>query len=268
MSQPKGAVVYSVALHAALVGVLMANVELPSWRTPAVTPTPIQGVLIDSHEQERREEAQRQEQQRQRVERQRQERVAAERRAQEQREREQQAEAAKKREQDRIAAEAREREAQLKAERERQEAQKREQERVAQQKREQDAREAAEKKAREEAARRQQAERELQASLAREKAAAEAARVSALEQYIAMITNKIERSWIPPLTAKAGLDCMVNVAQIPSGDVIDVRVASCNGDDAVVRSIEAAVRKASPLPKPSDPALFERNLNVRFQPNL
>lgn len=267
MSAQKGAIVYSVALHAAIVAVLMANINLPSWRKPAVTPAPIQGVLIDSREQERREEAQRQEEQRQRAERQRQERAAAERREQERREQEA---AAKKREEERIAAEARERErqAQLRAERERQEAAKREQERQAQEKREQEARAAAERKAREEAARREAAERERQAAIAREKAAAEAARVTALEQYIAMITNKIERSWVPPLSAKAGLDCMVNVAQIPSGDVIDVRVASCNGDEAVVRSIEAAVRKASPLPKPSDPSLFERNLNVRFQPKL
>jgi colicin import membrane protein len=267
VSAHKGAIVYSVALHAAIVAVLMANVQLPSWRKPAVIPAPIQGVLIDSHEQERREEAQRQEQQRQRAERQRQERAAAERRAQERRDQEA---AAKKREEERIAAEARERQRQadLRAERERQEAAKREQERQAQEKREQEARAAAERKAREEAARREQAERELQASIAREKAAAEAARVTALEQYIATITNRIERNWVAPLSAKPGLNCTVNVVQIPSGDVIDVRVANCNGDEAVVRSIEAAVKKSSPLPKPSDPSLFERNLNVHFQPNL
>jgi colicin import membrane protein len=64
------------------------------------------------------------------------------------------------------------------------------------------------------------------------------------------------------------LDCVVNVVQLPTGDVVDVRVGSCNGDDAVVRSIEAAVRLASPLPKPPTPSLFERNLNVRFRPDL
>jgi colicin import membrane protein len=44
-------------------------------------------------------------------------------------------------------------------------------------------------------------------------------------------------------------------------------VAACNGDDAVRRSIERAVLEASPLPKPPDPSLFERNLRVNFRPD-
>jgi colicin import membrane protein len=48
---------------------------------------------------------------------------------------------------------------------------------------------------------------------------------------------------------------------------MSVSVATCNGDDAVRRSIEEAVRRASPLPKPPDPSLFERNLRVQFRPD-
>jgi colicin import membrane protein len=87
-----------------------------------------------------------------------------------------------------------------------------------------------------------------------------------LDQYISAIENKIERSWIRPLSAREGLDCIVRVVQLPSGDVMSAQVASCNGDEAVRRSIEKAVMDASPLPKPSNPALFERNLNVNFKP--
>jgi hypothetical protein len=42
--------------------------------------------------------------------------------------------------------------------------------------------------------------------------------------------------------------------------VIGVTILSCNGDDAVRRSVEAAVHKSSPLPEPSDPSLFDRNI--------
>jgi colicin import membrane protein len=35
----------------------------------------------------------------------------------------------------------------------------------------------------------------------------------------------------------------------------------------VRQSIEAAVLRASPLPVPPDPSLFERNIEVRFKPN-
>ena len=56
------------------------------------------------------------------------------------------------------------------------------------------------------------------------------------------------------------------MTQVPGGVVTGVQVGRCNGDEAVRQSIEAAVYRASPLPQPSDPALFERNLVVTFRP--
>jgi len=47
-----------------------------------------------------------------------------------------------------------------------------------------------------------------------------------------------------------------------------VQLGACNGDDAVRRSIEQAVLRASPLPTPSLPALFDRNLQVVFRPEF
>ena len=60
---------------------------------------------------------------------------------------------------------------------------------------------------------------------------------------------------------------MVHVTQVPGGEVVGVRVGECNGDDSVKASIEAAVLKASPLPEPPDPSLFERNLRLEFKPD-
>ena len=51
-----------------------------------------------------------------------------------------------------------------------------------------------------------------------------------------------------------------------TGVVVSAKVASCNGDEAVRRSIESAVLAASPLPQAPTPALYERIVNVRFQP--
>ncbi len=89
-----------------------------------------------------------------------------------------------------------------------------------------------------------------------------------LDEYIRLIENRIQQNWIPPASATSGLECVVNVTQIPSGDVVDVRVGRCNGDDAVIRSIEAAVLRSSPLPRPPIPSLFERNLEVVFNPEV
>jgi colicin import membrane protein len=88
-----------------------------------------------------------------------------------------------------------------------------------------------------------------------------------LAQYIADIQIAIESEWARPPSARPGLNCVVKVFQLPTGDVMDVQVASCNGDAAVVRSIEAAVKSASPLPRPKNTALFRRNLDVVFQPD-
>jgi colicin import membrane protein len=87
------------------------------------------------------------------------------------------------------------------------------------------------------------------------------------DRYITLLRNKIQNAWIKPPSATAGVDCLVQVTQVPGGEVTGARVTQCNGDAAVRQSIENAVYRASPLPDPPDPALFERNLSLRFRPN-
>jgi colicin import membrane protein len=60
---------------------------------------------------------------------------------------------------------------------------------------------------------------------------------------------------------------VLNVTQIPGGEVIQVSIGACNGDQAVRESIEAAVYRASPLPAPPDPSLFDRSLKILFKPD-
>ena len=109
-------------------------------------------------------------------------------------------------------------------------------------------------------------EAELQAQIALEEQRMAAERSGLLGQYIALIQQRVTRSWIRPPEAQSGLDCEVYVQQIPGGDVVDVRIGRCNGSDVVKRSIESAVYRASPLPGPPDPSLFERNLVFDFKP--
>jgi colicin import membrane protein len=265
----KGAVVWSLALHVAVAAAVVVGlpwrIERP--RVPVGVSTPIiEGTIIDTAAIERekvaREAAARAERQRQQQEDRRRREAAEQQRLAEQREVQRVAaerrarEDAQRKEEERIAAERaeqRRREEQAKAERE------------AQEKRE---REEAEKRAQQQAEqrRRQQAEAELAQQLAREAEANAARAAGLLDQYILMIENKIKQHWNRPLSARAGLDCVVRVVQLPTGDVVSATVATCNGDEAVRRSIERAVMDASPLPKPPNPALFERNLNVNFRP--
>ena len=90
--------------------------------------------------------------------------------------------------------------------------------------------------------------------------------LSVRQQYMADIRNKVERNWFRQ-TGSQGNHCRVLIHQIPGGDVVDVRLTECDGDVAFQRSVEAAVRKASPLPKPSDPEVFDREIEFVFEPN-
>jgi len=87
------------------------------------------------------------------------------------------------------------------------------------------------------------------------------------DQYVASLQNAIQNAWIRPPSAHVGIDCMVQVTQVPGGAVTGAQVTQCNGDAAVRQSIENAVYRASPLPDPPDPALFQRNFAFRFKPN-
>lgn len=87
-----------------------------------------------------------------------------------------------------------------------------------------------------------------------------------LAAYRFALQQKVERNWVKPASSPAGLECEVRVQQLPGGDVINVSILTCNGDAAVRRSIEAAIQKASPLPTPRNPNLFDRNLRFTFRP--
>lgn len=92
-----------------------------------------------------------------------------------------------------------------------------------------------------------------------------AARNSAeMAAYQFAIAQKIRRNWAVPASAGPETQCSVRVTQLPGGEVVSVNIISCNGDAAVQRSVEAAIRRSSPLPEPSNPDLFDRNLTLNL----
>lgn len=126
--------------------------------------------------------------------------------------------------------------------------------------------EAERRKAADDARAQAQRESELRRQIEEEEGRQEAANAGLLNQYIAMIEQRIVRNWNRPPSARTGLECTVRVAQTPGGTVLSVQIDTCNGDAAVKQSIEAAVMRSSPLPPPPDPRLFERNLVLVFRP--
>ena len=85
-------------------------------------------------------------------------------------------------------------------------------------------------------------------------------------EYIAQVKDKIERNWLRPPGAVAGLRCVVRVSQIPGGEVVQVEIRTSSGNPGFDRSVEDAVLRASPLPAPKDPSLFDRHIVITFAP--
>ena len=284
LRRTRGPVFWSVVGHGVVL--LLMVVNLPSLRSGSNQPVrlAIEAAVVTDVETVR--ERERDAETRRRLER---EKAAAARQEEERRQRElerqkaaqqRQAEAEKQRvEAERIAvqrreeaeqkrqAEAKQRQAaeekqrQAAAEKQRQaaEAKRREAEQQRQ-------RAEAERKAAAEAQRQQQREAQLAAELAAEQQREDAVRGGLLDQWVEVIRQKVQRNWVNPPSAGTGIECEVRVTQIPGGEVIDVRISRCNADAAVMRSIENAVYKASPLPPPPDASLFERNIIFNFKP--
>ena len=257
---------FSVAGHGLLFLLLGLNLILMPDTAMQPVQLAIEATVIDTSALRARQEEERQRQQQ--LERQRQQ-AEAERLEQQQVER-------RKQEQARIAEQRKKEEVELQrqaAERNKQEAERKQAEAA---RRQQEEARIAEQRKKEEAERqRQEAEEarrqaEMQANLQSELEAEErrfaAVNSGQLAQYIGVIAARVERNWAQPASARPGVECIVHVTQIPGGEVVNVRVGRCNGDAVVIRSIEAAVYRASPFPPPPDPSLFDRNLRFTFKP--
>lgn len=88
----------------------------------------------------------------------------------------------------------------------------------------------------------------------------------AMAAYQYAISQKIRRNWSVPASASPDTLCVVNVRQLAGGEIVGVNIISCNGDDAVERSVEAAIHRSSPLPEPSSPDLFRPLLELNLRP--
>jgi colicin import membrane protein len=111
----------------------------------------------------------------------------------------------------------------------------------------------------------QRKERELQALLARQQ---QAARDRALAAWSAQITARI-RSRIPVPVAEAvpgNPEAIFVVSLLPTAEVLTVRMTKSSGNKAYDEAVERAIIGSSPLPKPADPSVFQRQLELQFRP--
>ncbi|MDO8346309.1 MAG: energy transducer TonB [Rugosibacter sp.] len=103
--------------------------------------------------------------------------------------------------------------------------------------------------------------------LEKEKAAREAtARSKATADYLSRIRGKIRGNIVLPPGLQGNPEAVFAVAQLPSGEIINVRLKRSSGNAALDAAIERAIQKSSPLPKPDQADVFSRDLELKFRP--
>jgi len=114
---------------------------------------------------------------------------------------------------------------------------------------------------------RAQAEREAQVRAQQQQAAAAAAaRARAFADYRARLQGKIRGNVILPPEIPGNPEALFEVVQLPTGEIIEVKLLKPSGVRAYDEAVERAIRKSSPLPRPEQPDLWQRELKLTFRP--
>lgn len=108
-------------------------------------------------------------------------------------------------------------------------------------------------------------EQNLQAVLAEKEQRASANR-RGLESYAMKIRIAIRNRIVLPPGISGNPEAIFEVNQLPGGDVLSVRQKRSSGIPALDAAIERAILSASPLPRPDDPAHFQRVLEIKYKP--
>ncbi len=93
-----------------------------------------------------------------------------------------------------------------------------------------------------------------------------AARNKAAADYIGRIKGKIKGNIMLPPDIQGNPEAIFDVVQLPSGEIISVKLKQSSGHSGYDNAIERAILKSSPLPRPEHSELFSRSLELHFRP--
>ena len=122
-------------------------------------------------------------------------------------------------------------------------------------------------------------QRQLREQLAREQAASQdrqmrdaaareqlSAKNRALGAWIAKIQAKIRSNVNLPADVVGNPQAIFDVSLLPTGEVLTVKLKKSSGSKALDEAVERAILKSSPLPRPDDPSVFDRRLELTYRP--
>jgi len=84
--------------------------------------------------------------------------------------------------------------------------------------------------------------------------------------YIDRIRTKIKTHIVLPSEIKGNPEVVFNIVQLPTGEVLSVRLVKTSGNALLDSAVERAIWKSSPLPKPDRPEQWLREFNINFRP--
>lgn len=87
-----------------------------------------------------------------------------------------------------------------------------------------------------------------------------------LADYATKIRVKVRGNITLPPGIQGNPEAVFVVNQLPGGEVLEVSLKRSSGNPVLDSAIERAIRKSSPLPKPDDPSLFKRELEIKYRP--
>jgi len=80
------------------------------------------------------------------------------------------------------------------------------------------------------------------------------------------VRGKIRGNIALPPGIQGNPEAEFEVTQLPSGDILDVKIRRSSGNAALDAAVERAIRRSSPLPKPPQAELFDRLLKIPYRP--
>jgi len=251
----------AVALHAVVLVLLVSGVQCTArvHRPPVISAVLLDPSRQEAAKQKRRDEQRRQEERR-KAEQERTRRKAEQQKTRElEQQRQAKADAARKKKED-------------EAKRQKQAAEQKKAEDLARRKKEQEElrdRDATTKREREEKIRMEQAiqEEAMRRELDREQAVRAASeREVKLAQWAERLVAHVRQNYKIPPGAPPDFACQVRMQLLPDGTVNNAKIVKSCGSALLDQSVEDAVYRSSPMPRPNDPAVFDRDLTINFEP--
>ena len=95
---------------------------------------------------------------------------------------------------------------------------------------------------------------------------ATAARDKSMADWVNKVRAKIRGNMVLPADIKGNPEAILDVVQLPTGEVLSAKVRKSSGYPALDNAIERAILKSSPLPRPDKSESAPRAFELKYRP--